>query len=53
MAIFLILGVIVALGIALMLGRARAEDGDDDDDNTPGGPRRIRIPVRDTHRGPR
>jgi len=48
MAIFLILGLIVALGIVLMLGRARAEDldHDDDDDDTPGGPRRIRIPVR-------
>lgn len=55
MAIFLVLGVIVALGIVLMLGRARdeAQDHDDDDDNTPGGPRRIRVPVRSGSRGER
>lgn len=48
MAIFLILGTIVAFGIVLMLGRARAEEPghDDDDDDTPGGPRRIRVRVR-------
>ncbi len=46
MAIFLVLGVIVAFGIVMMLGRARIEDHDDDDDNTPGGPRRVRVRVR-------
>jgi len=48
MAIFLILGILVAIGIVLMLGRAQIEerDDDDDDDNTPGGPRLRRVRIR-------
>jgi hypothetical protein len=55
MIIYLILGGIVILGIFLMLGRTKVEeqDDDDDDDDTPGGPRRIRVPVRSTNRGKR
>ncbi|MFN3952894.1 MAG: hypothetical protein ACK4LQ_00470 [Pararhodobacter sp.] len=45
--IFGLLALIVVVAVALTLGRARGDDGhDDDDDNTPGGPRRLRSPVR-------
>lgn len=51
--IFGVLGLIVLAAIVLTISRARANDHDDDDDNTPGGRRRVRVPVRTNHRGPR
>ena len=50
--IYAALGLIVLLGIVLTMGRAQGRDDADDDDNTPGGRRRVRIPVRTNDRGP-
>ena len=49
---FALLGLIVLVALGAIMLRSRSDNNDDDDDNRPGGPRRIRIPVR-TNGGPR
>ncbi|MCC5987161.1 MAG: hypothetical protein JJT95_05715 [Pararhodobacter sp.] len=52
--IHLLLASIVLLALALALGRTGRRRGDDDDDDDfPGGPRRLRIRVRDNPKGPK